>query len=268
MTPKRYWRDMLATAFSGDTSAWIAVLPLAAVEQHGPHLPIGTDAFIAEGLVERCVQALPADSPATFLPVQQICKSNEHAGFPGTLTLDWDTTVRTWLDIGASLDRAGIRKLLMITSHGGNTAPMDVVARELRVRHAMLVVTTSFSRLGKVSEIYEYGPVFTDIHGGTAETSVMLALRPDLVDMAEAEDFASGQTDMKKQNERLGFHSSDANIAWAAEDLNPQGVVGDASAASAESGEIDIEASVAGFCELVAEMSRTAPPRSATGRGR
>ena len=197
MPSKRFWREMPTTEFDGDTSDWIAVLPIAAIEQHGPHLPVGVDALIAEGMVERCAAVLPPDSPVTFLPLQEICKSNEHLGFAGTLTLDWDTTIHSWLEIGESVARAGVRKFVLVTSHGGNVPPMEIVARELRVRHGMLVVTTSWGRLGKWQEIYDYGSIFTDIHGGNSETSVMLALRPDLVDMSRAEDFASTQSDMK-----------------------------------------------------------------------
>ncbi len=264
MPSKRFWREMPTTEFDGDTGDWIAVLPLAAVEQHGPHLPVGVDAFIAEGLVERCAAALPPDSPVTFLPLQEVCKSNEHIGFAGTLTLDWETTIRGWLDIGESVARAGVRKLVIVTSHGGNVHPMEIVARELRVRHAMLVVTTSWGRLGKWREIYDYGPVFTDIHGGDSETSVMLALRPDLVDMSRAEDFASAQAAMKARHRRIGYHGSDANLAWVSEDLNPKGPAGDASAASADKGERDVASMVAGFCELMAEVEAAVPPEART----
>jgi len=260
MTPKRYWRDMASTMFGAHCADWIAVLPLAAVEQHGPHLPVGVDAFIAEGLIERCAAKLSDDRPVTFLPLQQVCKSNEHINFAGTLTLDWETTIKSWLQIGDSIARAGVRKLVMITSHGGNVAPMDIVARELRQRHAMLVVTTSFGRLGDWQNIYDYSKVVTDIHGGNAETSLMLALRPDLVDMTKAEDFASRQTDLKAHHHHLGLHSSNANIAWLAEDLNPAGVVGDATAANAENGERDIASIVAGFCQLIEELNDTNPP--------
>lgn len=260
MTPKRYWREMPTTAFEADTSEWIAILPLAAIEQHGPHLPVGVDAFIAEGLVARCSEALPDTCPVTFLPVQQVCKSNEHLSFAGTLSTGWDATIRNWLDIGDSVARAGIRKFVLITSHGGNVAPMDIVARELRVKHQMLVVTTSFGRLGDWMNIYDYGPVMTDIHGGNAETSLMLALRPDLVDMSKAQDFASDQEEMKASHTQLGYHSSNANIAWSAEDLNKAGTVGDAAAATAENGERDIASSVAGFCQLIAEIQATSPP--------
>ena len=261
MVPKRFWRDMPTTMFGPQAADWIAVLPVAAVEQHGPHLPVGVDAFIAEGLVERCAAALPSDSPVTFLPIQQVCKSNEHISFPGTLTVGWETTIKSWLEIGESIARAGVRKVVMITSHGGNAAPMDIAARELRERLAMLAVTTSFGRLSDWKNIYEYGEVITDIHGGTAETSLMLALRPDLVDMSKAEDFASNQSELKSKHRHLGLHSSDANIAWLAEDLNPSGVVGDASLASAQDGEREIASVVAGFTRLMDEVAQTEPPK-------
>ena len=261
MSPKRFWREMPTTQFGARAADWIAVLPLAAVEQHGPHLPVGVDAFIAEGLIARCAAALPEDSPVTILPVQQVCKSNEHVNFPGTVTLDWETTIKSWLQIGESIARAGVHKIVMITSHGGNVAPMDIAARELREHHHMLAVTTSFGRLSNWQNIYEYGEVITDIHGGNAETSLMLALRPDLVDMTKAEDFDSHQLALKAEHRHLGLHSSDANIAWLAEDLNPAGVVGDASAASAENGEREIASIVDGFVRLMDEIARTDPPK-------
>lgn len=262
MPAKRFWREMPTTAFAGDISQWIAVLPLAAIEQHGPHLPVGVDALIAEGMVSRCAVALPSESQAVFLPVQQVAKSNEHINYYGTLTIGWEATIRSWIDIGASVARAGIRKLVLVTSHGGNVAAMEIAARELRLDHRMLAVTTSWGRLGKWQEIYRSESVFTDIHGGEAETSLMLALHRDLVDMSKADSFVSRQADLKSRHEHLGFHSSNANIAWLVEDLNAHGTVGDASAASAEKGEMDIASTVKGFCKLMREIETTGLPGS------
>lgn len=259
--PKRQWREMTTTDFSeADTSAWIAVLPIAAIEQHGPHLPVGVDALIAEGMVARAAVALPDDVPATFLPVQQVCKSNEHIAFPGTLTVDWETAIRTWLAIGESVARAGVRKLVIVTSHGGNVPPMEIVARELRQSVGMAVATTSWSRLAG-TRVYSYpeGPM-VDIHGGLSETSMMLALYPDLVRIDRAEDFASAQTGLRQASARLGYHMAEANLGWLANDLNPKGTVGDASKASAELGEADLASQVEGFVALMRDMMRITPP--------
>lgn len=255
MLPKRYWRDMPSSAFGDKARDWIAVLPVAAIEQHGPHLPVGVDAFIAEGMIAACVKALPGELPVTFLPVQQVCKSDEHLAFPGTLTVSWEELVKEWIAIGESVHRAGLRRLVIVTSHGGNVAPMEIVARELRVRLGMSVVTTSWGRLGRWQEIYDYAPgPMIDIHAGLSETSLMLALRPDLVEMDKAQDFTSAQSEMAARNEKLGWHGSAANIAWMAQDLNPSGAVGDASAASAEAGQRDIEAVAEGFVALMQEL--------------
>ncbi len=251
---KRYWRELSTREFSTDTSRWIAVLPLAAIEQHGPHLPVSVDSIIAQGMVERCAEALPDENPAIFLPVQEIGKSNEHVNFPGTLTLDWETAIKSWVEIGAGVVRAGLRKMVLVTSHGGNISCMDIAARELREKHDMLVVCTSWEKLGHRSAIFENGPVYTDIHGGEAETSIMLAMRPDLVDMRRAEDFASQQRALKEDNTQLGFHSSNGTISWLAEDLNPIGVVGNAEAATAEKGRHEIYSAVDGFCTLMMEI--------------
>lgn len=254
MIPKPYWRDMPSRAFGADASDWIAVLPIAAIEQHGPHLPVGVDAIIGEGMVKRCVAALPDDLPVTFLPVEEVCKSNEHVRYPGTLTLDWDVAIRTWVQIGESVARAGVRTLVIVTSHGGNVAPMDIAARELRQKAGIRVVNTGWGALGRWREIHDYQGVFTDIHGGLSETSVMLAMRPDLVEPDFVQDFRSAQEDVVSKTEKLGFHGAAANMAWLSGDLNPLGVVGDASAASAEAGEAEIASSVEGFLALMRDI--------------
>lgn len=245
-----FWQELKTTDFDGDALAHrIAVLPLAAVEQHGPHLPLGTDAMIAHGLVERTAAALPADSPSLFLPVLEIGKSTEHKTFAGSLGLSWTTTIKTLLDIGDSVARSGIRKLIFITSHGGNMSSMEIAGRELRASHSMMVVSTAWEKLGMERTDG------ADIHGGDLETSIMLALRPDLVDMDKADNFTSSQSEMAAKNTHLGMHSSNASISWMAEDLNPKGVVGNAKAATAKMGEQQIGAAVKGFVQLIGEIA-------------
>lgn len=256
MALRRYWQEMSTVDFAeGDTADWIAVLPVAAIEQHGPHLPVATDTAIAHGMIERVIALLPDDLPATFLPVQAIAKSNEHISSPGTLTLSWETVTRAWIEIGESVFRAGVRKMVIVTSHGGNVPVMDIVARELRVRHAMLCVATGWSRFGQPEGLYSDFEKSFGIHGGEAETSMMLHLRPDLVRMERAERFASAQERFVTEFRHLRAHGP-AQFGWKAQDLNPAGTVGDAALASAEKGRASIEHAAAAFIELLRDVHR------------
>src|ERR1700687_167965 len=187
--PKRNWMDMTWQDIAGAaTGRWIAVMPLAAVEQHGPHLPLGVDSYIAEAYLARVEKILPPELPVTFLPVQRVGISAEHLSFPGTLTLSATTAIAAWTELGESLARAGVRKLVLVTSHGGNVAAMDIVARDLRTRHGMLAVTVGWHRFGYPDGAFDAQEKKHGIHGGDIETSLMLAAQPDTVRMDKAEN--------------------------------------------------------------------------------
>ncbi len=164
---------------------WIVVLPLGAHEQHGPHLPFDTDTLIAEGLAERLKKALPDSLPVTFLPVEPVGYSIEHMDVEGTKTLSFDEAVNRWLGIAEDLHRQGIRKFVMLNAHGGNSPLMTIVATEARIRFGMLAVATSWTRFGQPEGWIAPEDKAIDIHGGDIETSVMLALWPDRVDMTK-----------------------------------------------------------------------------------
>jgi creatinine amidohydrolase len=252
--PAPYWIDMTSRDFDGPaTKDWIAVLPTAAIEQHGPHLPVSTDFTINTGLIERVVKARPKDLPLTFLPVQAIGKSNEHIQSPGTLTLGWETYAKLLIDIGDSVSRAGVRKLILANSHGGNIAVNDVVAREMRVRHDMLCVSMSWARLGQPEGVFTTFERDFGIHGGEMETSVMLALKPKTVRMAKAQSFRSVQEKLVAEGKHLRAHGSNA-FGWLAQDLNPEGVVGDAALATSKKGEASLETMAIRFLELAQEV--------------
>jgi creatinine amidohydrolase len=256
MAPRRFWHEMTTRDFAeGDAASWIAVQPVAAIEQHGPHLPVYTDACVAEGMVKRVVELLPADLPAVFLQVQAVGKSNEHISSPGTLTFSWETLTRVLLDIGHSVDRAGVRKLVFVNSHGGNVPVLDVVTRELRVRHDMLAVASGWSRFGYPERMFAEEEHLYGIHGGDMETSVMLHLRPDLVRMERAKDFRSAQAAFAKEFKHLRAHGVH-QFGWKAQDLNPEGVVGNASLATAEKGKAVVELQAARFIELLQDVQR------------
>lgn len=261
MAPRRFWHEMTTTDFArGDTADWIAVLPVAAIEQHGPHLPVATDTAIAQGQIARVLELLPDHLPVTFLPVQAVGKSNEHISSPGTLTASWDTLTQFWLDIGDSVHRAGVRKLVIVNSHGGNVPLVDIVARELRVRHDMLVVGTAWSRFGQPEGVFPAGEFAYGIHGGDVETSIMLHLHADLVRMDEAEDFRSNQLDFLEEFTHLRGHGP-SQFGWKAQDLGAKGALGNAAAATAEKGFASLDHAARCFIELLDDVHRFDPGR-------
>jgi creatinine amidohydrolase len=174
--PPRDWTEIRWPDIARpDAARWIAVLPLAATEQHGPHLPLETDVLIGEAYLARVRELLPAALPVTFLPLQPVGISTEHIDYPGTLTLPTDVALKEWMAIGEGVAQAGIRKLVIVTSHGGNSAAMSLVAQDLRAHHGLLVVTTSWSRFGAPDGLFSAEEIRHGIHGGAVETSIMLA---------------------------------------------------------------------------------------------
>lgn len=238
-----------------DAARWIPVLPLAATEQHGPHLPLRTDVLIAEAYLARVRQLLPAQLPATFLPVEEIGISTEHTDYPGTLTLSPEEALRNWLTIGENIARAGIRKLVMVSSHGGNSAAMTIVAQELRAKHGLLAVTTSWSRFGAPEGLFTMEELRHGVHGGAVETSIMLARYPDQVRKAAIANFTPASIALEKRYRRLSTHRP-APLAWQAQDLHPSGAAGDATVATAEKGERLLDHGARAFCELLEDVDR------------
>jgi len=256
--PKRDWMDMSWQEIAGagaDAGRWIAVLPLAAVEQHGPHLPLGVDSFIAEAYLARVRRLLPDDLPATFLPAQRIGVSVEHLAYPGTLSLSPATAMAAWTELGESVARAGVRKLVLVTSHGGNVAAMEPVARDLRARHAMFVVTVGWYRFGYPEGAFSAEEKKHGIHGGDIETSLMLAANPETVRREKAANATPASVAMAQEFKWLGAQRP-AGFAWMTQDLNATGAVGDATRATAAKGEAALAHGAQAFVELLREIDR------------
>jgi len=253
--PKRDWMEMTWQDFAGaDTELWIAVLPLAAVEQHGLHLPLGVDTFLAEAYLAKARSLIPADLPVTFLPTQAIGHSIEHESFPGTLTISAQTAIGAWIEIGESVRRAGLRKLLLMSSHGGNSQAMELVAQELRTRN-MLVVTCGWHRFGYPEKLFSADEQKHGIHGGAIETSLMRAARPETVRMDQAETNVPLSVTLAKEFHWLNT-SRPAGFGWMAQDLHASGTAGNAQTATAEKGAAALEHGARAFVELLTEMHR------------
>ena len=240
---------------AAEPARWIAVLPLAATEQHGPHLPLGTDVMIAQAYLSRVIELLPAALPVTLLPVQDIGISTEHIDFPGTLTLSAEAALRDWTALGAAVARAGVKKLVIVTSHGGNSAAMMLVAQELRARHGLLVVTTSWSRLGVPQGLFSDEELRHGIHGGAVETSIMLARFAQHVRTDRIANFRPASIDIETEYRWLSTQRP-APFAWQTQDLHPSGALGDATQASAEKGEQLIEHGARAFVELLQDVDK------------
>ncbi len=250
----RQWQDMTWKDFqTRDMSNMIAVLPLAAIEQHGPHLPLGTDVMIMRGYLERVLARLPGDLGVLFLPVQETGTSDEHIEFPGTLSLAPQTLMRMLTDTGGSVYRTGCRKLVMLNSHGGNSSVIDLAARQLRRAHGMLVVSASWHRFGYPDGMFDQPELIHGIHGGDIETSLMMAFRPDLVREDMIADFPPASLAMERDNLWLTA-SRPAGFGWMAQDLSETGAMGNAALASRIKGEACADYGATAFIELLRDV--------------
>ena len=263
--PPRDWTDIhWPDIAEGGPARWIAVMPLAATEQHAPHLPVGTDVMIAQAYLARVREFLPDSLPVTFLPLQPVGISTEHIGYPGTLTLPTDVALKAWTALGMSVARAGIKKLVMVTSHGGNSAAMTLVAQDLRAACGLLAVTTGWSRLSAPEGLFSAEEAHHGIHGGAVETSIMLARYPHHVRNDKIADFHPNSIAMEKDYRWLAAHRP-APFAWQAQDLHASGAAGDATQASAEKGQRLLDHGARAFCELLADVDKFDPETFSSG---
>ena len=263
----RFWADLSTQDFAqlivtGQAAQTIAVLPVAATEQHGPHLPLSVDTVLVEGVIGAALAHLAPELKVLFLPTQAVGLSPEHARFPGTLTLKNETIIGLWTDIGESVAAAGIKKLLLFNSHGGQVSVMDLVARDLRARLDLLVYSVSWFNLPlldarghDVNELFSADEHRFGIHAGDMETSMMLALDPAHVDMVRAQDFASTAQDRAQKFEILGNGKS-AKLGWQMQDYNPAGAVGNAAAATPDKGRALVDAAGRSLARLLTEFDQ------------
>jgi len=255
-----YWQDLATTDFARvDPARTIALLPVAAIEQHGPHLPLATDALINQGVVAEALRRLPPTSSVLVLPALNIGDSLEHSAFAGTLSADLESLLGLWLAVGRGVARAGVRKLVIFNSHGGQRAHVDLAALRLRVAHGLLVVRAHSFSFGVPPGLFDVDELAHGLHGGAVETSLLLHLRPDLVRREALADFASYGATLAARGGLLGAEKP-VGIGWMTQDLNPQGACGNARAAHADKGRALLDHLAGRLVQLLAEVEAEPVP--------
>jgi len=250
------WAELATTDFAlPEIGRAVAILPVAAVEQHGPHLPLGTDAIISQGIVDAAVALAAPGTPAIVLPAQEIGTSHEHLAFGGTLSFDATTLIRVWTGIAEGVHRAGLRKLVIFNAHGGQAGVPELVGVDLRARLGMIVAWASPGAFGTPEGAVDPQESTHGLHGGLKETAMLLHLRPDLVRREAMRNFPSEGEKMARSFDQLRA-AGRVGFGWQAQDLNPAGVVGNAAAATPELGARLVAHAAAGLAQLIADMVR------------
>ena len=250
------WQELTTEDVAAlDRARTVAVLPVAAVEQHGPHLPLGTDAIINVGVLARALSQAPADSPIVVLPLLSVGASGEHRDFAGTLSLAARTLLDLVTEVAEGIVRAGLRKLVLFNSHGGQPQVLEMAAQDLRTRHGMIVVVANAWRMMDRDSVLPPAEREAGLHAGGFETALMLHLRPDLVRKDKIRDFPSKARALETDFPALASHGRVA-FAWQAQDLNPAGAVGDARLGTAEMGRKLVDQAAERLLRLVEELAR------------
>lgn len=252
--PVYHWQDMKTTAFRAlDPEKTILVFPVGSTEQHGPHLPVGVDACLADAVLARAAALAPEVLTLLILPTLPYGKSNEHDAFDGTISLSVDLLIKVWMEIAEAALRPGFRKILFLNGHGGQTAVTQIVARDLRVKHNVLAVAIDWWSLRPQPTLFPEEERIHGIHAGAEETSMMLSLRPDLVETEACANFAPTSLTRQKEYPLL---FGERRLAWQARDLHPEGACGDARLATKEAGQKLIEEAAQSIVGLLEEMRR------------
>ncbi len=258
------WPQVAAAARRDDA---LLLQPVAAIEQHGPHLPLVVDTAIVMGVLGRALALVEPGAPVWVLPPLCYGKSNEHIRFPGTISLGATTLLDTLADVADSVHRAGFRKLAFVNGHGGQPEVVRIAARDARERHPDFTVFPSFvwSVPSIARSLVPEKENMLGIHAGALETALMLALMPEQVDMAAAVcEYPLGVPDTGSISME-GERPDTQGFAWMTHDLTNSGVLGDPMLASAEMGHRLLESLGQGWARQIVDMIGFRPPTAGAG---
>ena len=237
--PIRRWQSMTTTEVERLVNLDpVVILPVAAVEQHGPHLPLSTDLDIGLGLLTSAFRRLEEDFPAVVLPPVAVGTSREHARFAGTLSIDPELLNEMVYQQGVALHRAGVRRVVLSNSHGGNVAALSTAGLRLRDAHGLLVVKANYflfpppETVQLPSSEWRHG-----LHGGAVETAMMLHLHADAVRRDQMRYHASQAETLEASLDLVGPEEPAASFSWLAGDLHASGATGHAELADRAMGE-------------------------------
>ncbi|MCJ8281102.1 MAG: creatininase family protein [Rivularia sp. ALOHA_DT_140] len=255
--PYLTWNDVQAILDKENT---IIIQPVGAIEQHGPHLPLIVDAAIGMGVLGKALEKLDSNIPAFALPMLYYGKSNEHLHFPGTVTLSTETLSSTLMEVGDSIYRAGLRKLVLMNSHGGQPQVMQMVARDLHVKYEDFMVFPLFTwRVPNITkELLTPKEARQGMHAGDAETSIIMALLPEQVKM----DKAVAEYPPELSNTTLLNPKGELSFAWTTKDLSKSGVIGDATTATLEKGQQILESVSDGWVKVIKDIYKFQQPKA------
>ena len=254
MASIQHWQDLTSPELRAHIQAagghLVAVAVVGAIEQHGPHLSLGTDTHIGQGLLATALQHLNSTTQVVIMPPISVGTSDEHADFVGTISLSPEALSGVLSAYGEALHRAGIDRWVIINAHGGNVSVIESVALSMRRRFNMWVAKAYYPKFQPLPNGPDTEELKCGLHGGQLETSLLSAINADQVRPSQAKHFSLKEKPWAGQ----------APLAWLAQDLHDEGVAGQADRASVEEGHALLAHYGKALAEVIDAMAKNPRP--------